>query len=488
MPDRQILYGDNQGRPSLPGDRSNIPSDADVRAAMRKIVQASKGEAKLDPSGDSGGGKKQSTKRKSEAAGEKGAKGEKGAETRGSADKGKVPSDADVRAAVRKMGQPTKADNKPKPSADSGEETQQPTKPKSESAGAKGVETRTIGSSDPSKPEKVGDAALGAEASTDKSQAGSKQFNLADAAHQILLIKTAEARNAFITTTGQTPERFVTGMIDKAKSLTVDPVVTIYGPGGMLDKAARKGINLLQGKGGQDYVTKEEHDNQLQAIAQVIGFLFPGTCELGNIGNNPKIATGDGTLAAVAVDGTSNGMPIIDLRGGSAKPDATNEDKEESGGTKADSSKREPGKPVETGHTNMKPEQARYQKQITGKPASKTYEVSGVSFDGYKPDKVGNSGTLLEAKHLGDEGRFAKAYQNMLKGNYSDVSHLVDRGNNLLEQARSQVAAADGTGARIEWRVSGKNAANALRTMFDHYPEIGDRISVRYEPLARKPL
>jgi hypothetical protein len=151
------------------------------------------------------------------------------------------------------------------------------------------------------------------------------------------------------------------------------------------------------------------------------------------------------------------------------------------------------GRPAKTGPgkweddmaagTNMTPEQAKYQQQITGKPASKTYYVNGRSFDGYEPGAGNAPDTLVEAKHLGDEGRFAKAYAEMTKGDPSkplqDIRYLLDRSDKILDQAMEQAKAARGTGARIEWRVSGPEATKALQQLFSRFPETRD-ITVRY--------
>ena len=85
------------------------------------------------------------------------------------------------------------------------------------------------------------------------------------------------------------------------------------------------------------------------------------------------------------------------------------------------------------------------------------------SFDGFEKGTGSKPDKLIEAKHLADEGRFAKAYRNFTRGVRRDRWYLFERAEKLLEQARAQVKAAEGTGARIEWRVSGKEAAKALK-------------------------
>ena len=89
-------------------------------------------------------------------------------------------------------------------------------------------------------------------------------------------------------------------MVDKAKSVTVDPVVTIYGPDGMIDQAARKAVDRMQGneKPAEEYVTKEEHQKQLQAIISVAGSLFPGFGKMSIDIMGPELAaSSSGTLA-----------------------------------------------------------------------------------------------------------------------------------------------------------------------------------------------
>jgi RHS repeat-associated protein len=81
----------------------------------------------------------------------------------------------------------------------------------------------------------------------------------------------------FTLATGQTPSQFGSGMVDKAKSITVDPVMTLYGPGGMIDKAAQKLVDKATGNQHPDsyYVTPAEHSKQLHAIVAVGSMLLP---------------------------------------------------------------------------------------------------------------------------------------------------------------------------------------------------------------------
>ena len=288
------------------------------------------------------------------------------------------------------------------------------------------------------------------------------------------------ARVAFTVATHQTPEQFGKGIVDKVKSLTVDPVMTIYGSGGMLDKAAQKGVDRAQGVKKPDdyYVSKEEHARQLDAIIAIGGALFP---EVDVAAARPpkapmvkSMVTPEGVVVQAsteaAVTGTEMADTVVVSKGGGKSPRP-----------------KEPGKwskDLPDGR-NMNKEQAKYQRQGSRKSASETYYVGKRSFDGFErgtgelPDK------LIEKKHLGDEGRFAKAYENMKKGNYNDLHNLMDRAENILVQARSQVEAAEGTGARVEWRVSGERATEALTKLFEHDPMLKGKIDVKHVPFDK---
>jgi RHS repeat-associated protein len=114
-------------------------------------------------------------------------------------------------------------------------------------------------------------------------------------------LAAAEASLSFRIITHQTPSQFGRGMVDKAKSVTVDPVVRIYGPGGMIDKAAQKMVDRAMGLPKRDYVTPEEHRQQFNDIVQVGGALFPGLPGGGPKGKVPVPAPamalpGGGTL------------------------------------------------------------------------------------------------------------------------------------------------------------------------------------------------
>lgn len=285
-------------------------------------------------------------------------------------------------------------------------------------------------------------------------------------------------------TTGQTPAEFGKGMLEKAKSVTVDPVLTIYGPGGMLDKAAQKAVDKMMGIDRPDeyYVTPEEHDKQLHAIIAVGSLLLPPIKLPGGGAAGPTLVTPERVvMQAPAVAGTGVTVSGSVVAGGVALTTGGG-----SGGQNPIPPKpKEPGEWTNdlTAGQNMTAEQAKYQKQVTGQQPSKTYHVKGRSFDAYEPGSRGKPGTLVEAKHLDDEGRFAKAYENMNKGNFSDFQHLMDRAENILEQARAQVNVAKGTGARIEWRVSGKKGEQALKQLFENDATLKGKIDVIYIPL-----
>lgn len=277
--------------------------------------------------------------------------------------------------------------------------------------------------------------------------------------------------------TRQTPKQFGRGMLDKFKSITVDPVLTIYGPGGMLDKAAQKAVDKMQGVKHPDeyYVTKEEHDKQLGAIIGVGSLLLPPLEMPGGAAAGPAMATPEGIVVQAPLQATKT---EVSTAGPLAASGAA---LSKGGGT---SPKKGPGEWLDdiTAEQNMTKDQAKYQKQQTGAPAGKTYYVKGRSFDGFEPGKAGAKDTLVEAKHLANDGRFAKAYENMKKGNFSDLENLVDRAEKILDQAKEQVKAAEGTGARIEWRVSGERAQEALKVLFERDPVTKGKIDVVYRP------
>ncbi|HEU5181572.1 MAG TPA: hypothetical protein VFW45_12350, partial [Candidatus Polarisedimenticolia bacterium] len=297
----------------------------------------------------------------------------------------------------------------------------------------------------------------------------------------------AIASTSFTIATGQTPSQFGRGMLDKAMSITVDPVKRTFMPNGMMDKAAQKAVDKLMGINKPDdaYVTKEEHKQQLRDIATIVLFLFPGMGEACGIPTGGALATPEGVVLQVPAAGVaapSAGATTV------AKIGSVTSTGVSGGSTKPTPPKpKEPGQLLDdfTAGENMKPEQAKYQKQVTGQNPKKSYYVKGRSFDAYEHGKGGKPGTLVEAKHLGDEGRFARAYENMNKGDFRDLEHLVDRAEKILDQARAQVKVAEGTGARIEWRVSGENATRALKKLFDNDPSLKGRIDVVHVPMKK---
>jgi RHS repeat-associated protein len=291
----------------------------------------------------------------------------------------------------------------------------------------------------------------------------------------------------FTVITGQTPSQFGQGMLDKAKSVTVDPVMTLYGPGGMLDKAAQKAADKVMGIERPDdyYVTKEEHDKQLRAIVSVGATLLPPVkIPGGGAAAGPALATPEGVvIAGPAVASKGATVTVAPAAAGGAALTT--------GGGKGKPAPKEPGQWVDdaTAGTNMSADQAKYQKQVTGKPASKTYHVGSGSksrsFDGFEPGKGGAPDKLIEAKHLSGDGRFVKAYENMKKGNFSDLENLVDRAGKILDQAKDQLKAAEGTGARIEWRVSSREGEEALNVLFSRDPATKGKIDVVYVPFKK---
>lgn len=102
---------------------------------------------------------------------------------------------------------------------------------------------------------------------------------------------------------------------------------------------------------------------------------------------------------------------------------------------------------------------ARYQEQVTGRPASEAYWVGGVGkqsgglkFDGFR------DGVLLEAKGPG--------YANKFNDDLTPKPWFAPSGaKQLVEQARRQVEAAHG--APIRWHVAEKKAAEAIRELLE---------------------
>lgn len=218
-----------------------------------------------------------------------------------------------------------------------------------------------------------------------------------------------------------------------------------------------------------------------------------GTLIIGGGGGGVAVTAGTGGLASpisvpVAVGATGIGAVFVGhgtIAFATAIPRVNAVRSHMSVGGKEQPAKKQPGKwekDMAYG-TNMSSEQAKYQKQISGRSAAETYYVNGRSFDGFEPGEGGTQDTLVEAKHLAEDGRFINAYENMKKGNFSDFENLVDRAEKLGQQARDQVKAAVGTGARIEWRVSSQRAKEALDMLFKHDPVTKGKIDVKYVPL-----
>ncbi|WAS87180.1 MULTISPECIES: Tox-REase-5 domain-containing protein [unclassified Corallococcus] len=107
---------------------------------------------------------------------------------------------------------------------------------------------------------------------------------------------------------------------------------------------------------------------------------------------------------------------------------------------------------------SMKPPARRYQEQITGHSADDAYWVGGMStqaggvkFDGFK------NGVLLEAKGPG----YAKFFDGLEPKEWFRNSGA----QGLIDQAQRQSDKVRGLGIPIEWHVSEKHAANAIRKL-----------------------
>ena len=97
---------------------------------------------------------------------------------------------------------------------------------------------------------------------------------------------------------------------------------------------------------------------------------------------------------------------------------------------------------------SMSERASQYQSQITGRPPGSVYRVNGVKFDGYQ------DGTLIDAKGPG--------YANFLKPN-GTFQPWWSGSRGLVDQARSQIAAANGT--PIKWYVAEPEAADAINAL-----------------------
>ena len=106
---------------------------------------------------------------------------------------------------------------------------------------------------------------------------------------------------------------------------------------------------------------------------------------------------------------------------------------------------------------SMSKRSARYQEQITGRPASEAYWVGGKDFKsgGVKLDGF-EDGVLLDAKGPG--------YSNKFTDNLKPKPWFKESGaRQLIEQARRQLKVAPGT--PIRWHVAEKKAADAIRKL-----------------------
>ncbi|MCY1030162.1 Tox-REase-5 domain-containing protein [Corallococcus sp. BB11-1] len=108
----------------------------------------------------------------------------------------------------------------------------------------------------------------------------------------------------------------------------------------------------------------------------------------------------------------------------------------------------------------MKPPARRYQEQITGHSADDAYwvggtstQAGGVKFDGF------NDGVLLEAKGTG--------YANFFEGLEPREWFRNSGAQGLIDQAQRQSDKVRGMGIPIEWHVSEKHAANAIRKLLE---------------------
>jgi hypothetical protein len=265
----------------------------------------------------------------------------------------------------------------------------------------------------------------------------------------------AVAELGFTLIVGRTPGQ----VWDQAMAATVEPVLTIYGPSGMLDQAAQKVVDRAMGvdKPDEAYTTPAEHRKQLDAIISVGGFLFP-ELEVSPpaIRRPPTLVTSEGVVVSGGSATVTAGATVtIEEAGILAKTGGGLASSGGKGGGSSgggDPSAGGPGRYVMDfeGGTNMSSEAGAYDVQVTKKKhAGLGYYVAGVQFDGFL------NGVLIEAKYYLAGGRQASRIEDFDR-------HV---GNALLKQARRQKAVAGQY--PVVWKVADKPTADIVQQLFD---------------------
>jgi hypothetical protein len=108
---------------------------------------------------------------------------------------------------------------------------------------------------------------------------------------------------------------------------------------------------------------------------------------------------------------------------------------------------------------------AEYQQQVTGAPPGTAYEVEGVKFDGYDPERD----VLIDAK---DWDTWPSRDSN---GVYHDFAL-----DSVIDQAEAQVVAANGTA--IEWHVPTPEKAEELQDILEEAGITGITVVVTPKP------
>jgi RHS repeat-associated protein len=185
----------------------------------------------------------------------------------------------------------------------------------------------------------------------------------------------------FTLVTGQTPSHFGQGVVDKAKSLTVEPVMVIFGPRGMLDMAAQKAVDRSMGvqKPDEYYGNKETQSARLGAIVAVGGALFPGVGPAGATAAGPPLAlaTEGGGVAVAAGTPALTQAPALVAAGVKGAAVATG------GSTSASQTKKAPDLPADSAARAPATVEARatyihdrFGESIVGKLKPKTFATS----------------------------------------------------------------------------------------------------------------
>jgi hypothetical protein len=109
---------------------------------------------------------------------------------------------------------------------------------------------------------------------------------------------------------------------------------------------------------------------------------------------------------------------------------------------------------IEINRGNVEAPKNRYDRQITGTPPNIEYRLNNVNFDGYDSKR----GVFLDAKNYTANNPLVKGFPPKLVDSFSA---------DILDEARRQLRALNGTGANLEWHISNRLALDAVKDLFD---------------------